>query len=370
MVIQHKCTNCGADMEFDAASGMLKCPSCGLLLNISDMENEIDNAGLDENEGNDPNSVDESWQEEYSNNYKKYFTDGEDVHEFVCQNCGAKLMADSRTTSTKCSFCDAPMVLGNRLTGALAPSYVIPFKISKEAAKKEFDKWRRKAWLAPSGFKKMARLKELAGQYVPFWLYILNSAGVFSATGIKVRSYTQGNYRYTEKSYYNVQRAFNLDIRGIPVDASQKMADDVMDKLEPFDYRDLKEFNTPYLSGFLAEKYDYDDEQMFPRAKTRAQKYTNDYINESVRGYTTITNRNCRMNISPQRTDYVLLPVWMFNYNYNGKDYMFTMNAQTGKVIGKPPISKPRVAAVFLGSTVVITFIMRLISFLLGGGFI
>ena len=28
-VIQYKCPNCGADMMFDAASGNLKCGSCG-----------------------------------------------------------------------------------------------------------------------------------------------------------------------------------------------------------------------------------------------------------------------------------------------------------------------------------------------------
>ena len=37
MVTHFKCPNCGADMEFDTASGMLKCDSCGREENIENM---------------------------------------------------------------------------------------------------------------------------------------------------------------------------------------------------------------------------------------------------------------------------------------------------------------------------------------------
>ena len=376
MVINHKCVNCGADMVFDPASGMLTCPSCGSTLNISDMENELgkpedmDNiVFINEDDGNDPESFTEHEQMEYENENKQYFSeeDARQVKEFHCTNCGATLVTDAKVVSTNCSFCDSPMVLGDRLNGALRPSYVLPFKISKEQAKVEFDKWRKKAWLSPGKFKKTARLRELAGQYVPFWLYILKSKGVFSGIGIVVSHYSRGNYDYTEKKYYNVYRKFNIDMRGIPVDASIKMDDETMDKLEPFDYNELKEFNTPYLAGYLAESYDYDDKELYPRVKERAQKYSIDFVNDSVSRYTSVTNRDMKINITPERTDYVLMPIWMFNYNYEGKDYMFTMNAQTGKVIGKPPISKARVAGFFLSISAIIVFVMRLIYVITGG---
>ena len=37
----------------------------------------------------------------------------------------------------------------------------------------------------------------------------------------------------------------------------------LMDKLEPFDYADLKDFNMPYLAGYLAETYNYDSKELF-----------------------------------------------------------------------------------------------------------
>ena len=33
---------------------------------------------------------------------------------------------------------------------------------------------------------------------------------------------------------------------------------------------------------------------------------------------------------------YALLPVWMLNTRWNGKNYMFAMNGQTGRMVGDP----------------------------------
>ena len=37
---------------------------------------------------------------------------------------------------------------------------------------------------------------------------------------------------------------------------------------------------------------------------------------------------------------YVYLPLWFISYPYQGKEYVFAMNGQTGKVIGTPPLSQ------------------------------
>lgn len=42
----------------------------------------------------------------------------------------------------------------------------------------------------------------------------------------------------------------------------------MMDRLEPYNYNNLKDFQMPYLAGYIAEKYDYDDDDLLPRVKT------------------------------------------------------------------------------------------------------
>ena len=293
--------------------------------------------------------------------------DADNMVQFCCEACGAVLVTDKNIASTTCSYCDSPMIIGARLSGELAPDIIIPFKFDKKAATEKFNKWKAKGMFHPREFKQATKVKELKGQYVPFWFYDLNSTGEIEAIGTKVRTYTRGDYRYTETSYFDVGRRFNLTFNDLPADASERMDDKIMDMLEPFDKKDFVPFSTPYLTGFVAEKYDYNDKALFKRIHERASKYTTDYVRDTCKHYNSIKINRSNINITPNRTRYALLPIWFFNYKYKGEMYSFTMNGQTGKVIGKPPISKPKVVGFFLASTGVITVALNLLSRLIGG---
>lgn len=339
MIIQYKCPDCGADMFFDSESGKLSCDSCGRKDNVEDFPKEL---------------------------IYHAFTEGEAV-EYHCKNCGAVVLTDADTTATTCSFCGAGVVLGDRLSGDMAPAKVIPFTISKEEAMKAFKAWCRNGLLTPKGFISADRVKSISGMYVPFWLYDLNSKGHADAVCTKVSTYSRGDYIYTDTSYYDVHRSVDLHYVKVPVDASEKMNDELMDKLEPYDYGQLKDFNTPYLSGYLAEKYNYDDKQLFPRVKERIEDYVESYIDSTVRGYATTSYRNKEIDTRQLNADYTLFPVWMVVYDYNKSEYTFAMNGQTGKVVGKPPISYGKVAAWFAGIASASFILLKAAAWMMGG---
>ena len=52
-----------------------------------------------------------------------------DMVQYQCQNCGAVVVTNSNTSATRCSFCNAPVILGERLEGVMKPDYVIPFSV-------------------------------------------------------------------------------------------------------------------------------------------------------------------------------------------------------------------------------------------------
>lgn len=340
MLLQYKCPNCGSDMAFDSESGMLSCESCGRQDNI----------------------------EEFSDDYIQSTFTEEEAKEYHCKNCGAVIITEAETTATTCSFCGAGVVLGDRLSGALAPAKVIPFTISKDEAKAAFVKWCNKGRLTPKGFMTANRIKGITGLYVPFWLYDLNSRADVQAVGTRVRSYTRGDYIYTETKYYDVYRDIDLHYVKVPVDASEKMNDELMDKLEPYDYAQLKDFKTPYLAGYIAEKYNYDDKELFPRVKSRVKKYVDSYISSTVTGYSSVRYTNKQIDTKQKKAQYVLLPVWMVYYDYDKQEHTFAMNGLTGKVVGRPPISYGKVAG-WVGGIAGSTFIvMRIIQLMMGGG--
>ncbi|GIO86243.1 hypothetical protein J25TS5_31750 [Paenibacillus faecis] len=341
-VIEYKCPNCGGGMEFDSGTGMLSCPSCGRKDDIGQIPDPLK---------------------------QQVFTEDE-VKEYHCESCGAVIVTEPETSATSCSFCGSAVVLSERLTGKLAPAQVIPFAISKEEAMAAFKKWCRKGRLTPKGFMTADRVQGITGVYVPFWLYDLHNDIDVHGHGTKVRSYTRGDYRITETEHYEIYRKIRLDYARLPVDASQKMNDELMDKLEPFPYDRLKPFKTPYLAGYIAEKYSYTDEELTPRAKEKTAPYVESYIASTVSGYTTVNLSEKQVRTQVKRSDYVLLPVWMVYYDYNRKPYIFAMNGQTGKIVGKPPISKGKVAAWFAGISGISFLSLKLVAWMMGGGWL
>ena len=162
----------------------------------------------------------------------------------------------------------------------------------------------------------------------------------------------------------------DLNYLKVPCDASKKMDDTMMDKLEPYPYKTLKEFKMPYLAGYIAEKYDYDDDELLPRVKNRVQSYVDSYIRSTISGYSTVHYNRKNINIRKKGSDYALLPVWMVCYDFRQAEHTFAMNGQTGKIVGKPPISAAKVAAWFFGVSGGSFLIFRIITLILGGGFL
>ena len=360
MVVQYKCPDCGSDLSFDSSTGMLHCDSCGHNEPIDNLDTQGDSTIETE-----PN---ENWD-----NVHEHATFGHtDAKEYFCMNCGAMLYTDPDTTATTCSFCGAPVVLADRLQGHLAPAKVIPFSISKEQAQAAFKKWCKNGRFAPKDFKVADRIKSITGMYVPFFLYDLNGLGELNATCTKVSSFPKGDYIYTETKYYNVYRNVDLNYLKIPCDASEKMQDDMMDRLEPFDYSNLKDFEMPYLAGYIAEKYNYDDKALFPRVRKRAEEYVDRYMRDTIQGYDSTRINSEHINVQPKDTYYTLLPVWMVCYDYKDGEHNFAMNGQTGKIVGKPPISIKRVFTWFAGVSISSYAILQIISSILrkclGGG--
>lgn len=357
MVIQYKCPDCGSDMLFDSKSGMLQCDSCGRKDRIEEMQSSTEHS-TDEPPLDYEAFVDET-------NYSTFGK--EEANQYQCNNCGAILITDKDTTATTCSFCGSAMVLNDRLSGELAPAKVIPFTISKEEAQAAFKKWCKGGLLTPRGFMTADRIKSITGMYVPFWVYDINARGEAHADCRRIRHYTEGDYNVTETKHYDVYRKVDVNYQRIPCDASEKMDDTLMDRLEPFHYTDLKTFKAPYLAGYIAEKYNYTDKELFPRVEQRGRNYVQQYVRNTIAGYDQVSIQHEQYDIAQRNAEYTLLPVWMICYDYEQSEHTFAMNGQTGKVVGKPPLSAGKIVTWFSGITASLFLAMRIITILLGG---
>ena len=219
--------------------------------------------------------------------------------------------------------------------------------LSMEDAIKALKKHYHKKPLLPSTFSKANHLQEIKGVYVPFWMYDGEASGSVEFHATTVHKYTSGDYEITETSHYDVRRAGSIAFEKIPVDASSKMPDDYMDSIEPYDYAELRPFSTAYLPGFLADKYDVSVEDSRERADTRCAGSLLSALERTVSGYTTCNETSRDIHLKRGKVHYALLPVWILNTRWEGKDFLFAMNGQTGKLVGNLPVSTKRVIGLF-----------------------
>jgi hypothetical protein len=100
------------------------------------------------------------------------------------------------------------------------------------------------------------------------------------------------------------------------------------------------DFQTAYLAGYLADKYDVDADASINRANERIKKSTEDAFRSTVDGYTSVIPETTNVQLQNGKAKYALYPVWILNTTWNGQKYTFAMNGQTGKLVGDLPMDK------------------------------
>lgn len=348
MVVTYKCPSCGGPMVYGAEEGTLVCQYCGATATVAEME-AAERAGKNVREENTAGGQEAR----------------EAMKAYRCPNCGAEVVTNEDTVASICGFCGSPNLVEDRLQGEKRPARLIPFKITRQQAEAKFRAWTKNGLLTPSGFTRSNTLEKITGIYVPFWLYDMMAEVDMTAVCTRTRVTRTGDMEYTYTDHYDVRRNIGVHYEKVPADASKEMDDKLMDALEPFSYDDLKRFEMPYLSGYVAERYQYDDAELFDRIKQRVRQYADNACRETIGGYGSVNVVNEQVQMDKAASEYVLLPVWMLSYTYKGEHRMFAINGQTGKTVGKPPISLGKAAAWYGGVAAVCFILLNVIGGLL-----
>ncbi len=352
-VTEYKCPNCGGGITFDTTSQNMKCPYCDTEFDVEAVKEFAD-------EGNETVNDDYSWEGSASGDWSD--EEKGNIKQYICQSCAGQIISDATTAATSCPYCDNPTILEERLEGTFRPDSVIPFKLDKEAAKVALKNHIKGKFFLPKAFKSDNHIDEIQGLYVPFWLFDADATGNASYKCTTVKTWTSGDYRYKKTSYYHVKRAGDAGFQAIPADGSTKMDDILMQSIEPFDCSTKVDFNTAYLSGYLADKYDVEATACQPIANKRIKNSMEGMLRGTVSGYNSCIQEHCNVVLTNGKTEYALLPVWVLNTTYHGKLYKFVMNGQSGKFVGNLPMDVTKAVLTFIGSFVGISTIATLVA--------
>lgn len=354
-VKEYKCPSCGGMLHFDSNLQKMRCQYCGTELEVSALE-AYDAQLNDET----PNNM--TWDQVGGNSWEEQETGN--LVTYVCDSCGGEIVTDASTAASSCPFCGNPVVMMGQFSGTLKPDYVIPFKLDKEAAKEAYKGHLKGKILLPRSFHDENHIDEIKGVYVPFWLFNADADASFRYNGTKKAVWDDGDYVYTKTSYYSIFRKGSMGFAHVPVDGSTKMAQDLMESIEPYDFSEAVDFQTAYLSGYFADRYDIAADESIKRANERIRHSISETFRETVHGYQTLDEQDSRVMLSNQSTGYALYPVWLLATTWRGRNFTFAMNAQTGKFVGDLPTDNKKMALFMVGLSLLFMALIILIFWL------
>ena len=323
------CSRCGANIEFMPATQKFHCNHCGADSDISEYEKEI-------------------------------ITDSDEIQNYdecTCSSCGAKLIVGENTTITVCAYCGSNQIIKNKFVGKFKPDEIIPFQVDQERFINLYQTFIKKKRFAPDEFRFNTKITQIKGLYVPYHVFILDN-----------KTYSRGKgYYESDGRRHDIFFETKYRMKFIsPQDASIRLNDDMMTSLEPFDFSDLKKFYPAYLNGYSAENGDEDLNKLEKKAWERSAVEIKKLVNKRLEKYSFCSGK-VETTFEQISREYVLLPVWFFSTKYRNKIYNYALNGQTGKVVGKIPLSQSKFIFLIITTIVLallIVFIFRISSIL------
>ena len=372
-ITNYQCPACNGGLHFSSATGRLECEYCGSSFSVEEVEayyakkDEAAAAAQAKAEAKAEaaaaqaaQATAEGW--DISGMSSDWGADAAGMRAYNCPSCGAELICDATTAATSCPYCGNPSIVPGQFAGALKPDYVIPFKLDKNAAVAALRQHYKGKYLLPKVFSDESHINEIKGVYVPFWLFSSTADADASFLATKTEAHREGDFDVVTTFHYQVHRAGSMDFAFVPVDGSTKMPNDYMDSLEPYDYSELKPFSTAYMPGYLADKFDISSDDSARRVEERIRTTVEHVVDSDVQGYVSVSPSGSNVKINRGAVNYAMLPVWLLNTKWEGKDYLFAMNGQTGKLVGDLPVDQRKLRLTRIGLALLIALVLMLLG--------
>lgn len=313
------CPGCGANLIFIPNKQKCYCEYCGSFINIENLE-------------------------KYNNElYKDVKQVKEDEYDqYSCVSCGAKLLVTDGSLLTDCIYCGSRQLTKTKSSFYHKPVEIVPFKKDENYFIYSCSQFLKKAKEDSSNNIKNINNSIIItrGVYIPVKKDWYN---VETDLSLKIRCLDR---KKVKNKYFCYEAVLTEEILALQ-DASVKVSDTILERIEDYDFSQIKEFNPVYLSGFVVENANESEEIVKMKAEDKCiNKIERDIIelfNNEQKTIGEVYNRKGNINFESLNSANTLLPVWFARLGRNQKEFMengqieFIMNGQTGKLYCKAP---------------------------------
>lgn len=259
---------------------------------------------------------------------------------FHCEGCGSEFILPPTQISAACVYCGSPHVVNwESEEQLLAPDGIIPHRFSGDQAIRLLVNW-----VEENGIKPEDKVEPPRGLYLPLWTF--DVGGVIEYTGEAYENNYDDNNALTligsgeRRRMKRISDSYPILVDDLPIPASRKLSAVFLRLIPTFDLRSAQQYDPRFLANWPAEVYDIPLAEASLDARSRA--YTR-YKNElpSLLPETRILGSSSA-GVAIESFKLLLLPVWMTELPFGGREHLILINGQSGAVASDLPYGNER----------------------------
>lgn len=280
-------------------------------------------------------------------------------HNFECSGCGASMSYDAGAEALGCPFCGSVDMREKQDARILAPSRVVPFRLSREEAEAAMRAWLGRGFWRPGDLAQEANVVKMTPVYVPYWVFEATTHTYWTADTSQTPVGARGDW-------YPLSGEHRGHYAGMLIGASGALTPSETAAICPFDLS----------AGRPPEEVDLENVtvEQFSLARKYARPLARQGLEQSEAAtcesrYVPARARNVHVNvrIESMASEPVLLPVWIMAYRYRDRLFRFLLDGQTGRATGQAPVSLNKILIAVAIAAVVLLLLLFLAGGLLGG---
>ena len=261
-----------------------------------------------------------------------------DQQVFHCEGCGSEFILPPNQISSTCVYCGSPHVVNwESEEQLLAPDGIIPHAFDQQRAAKYLIEWVEGNKIKPEKQVDLPR-----GVYLPLWSFDLG--GVIDYVGAAVDDSNiqfKGSYPRTIR----VSSSYAVQMNDIPIPASRKPSAVFLRLIPTFEMKAVKPYDPRYLANWPAEVYDIPMAEASLDARSRSFKHYKNDLPNLLSPTQLISTSSANMTVESFRLN--LLPVWITELAFGGREHLVLINGWNGAVASDIPDQSEKSGGLF-----------------------